>query len=243
MKLSKTFVDDIRELVLSARATVSRGVDIVQVHTNFTIGRRIVEQEQAGRSRANYGEAVIKELAERLTAEFGKGFSKRNLDYMRRFYLEYVSRQIQIVQPSVAQLGAPPQDWSVPSQFPIVQSLIAQSGADNGQQTRPFTLSWTHYLFLLGVKSADERSFYEIEATAQNWTVRELKRQFNSSLYERLALSRDKDGIRKLAKEGQLVAQPQDILKEPLVLEFLGLDERRRNCNKNSSSGPASKPD
>ena len=79
---------------------------------------------------------------------------------------------------------------------------------------------------LLGVKNPDERSFYEIEATAQDWPVRELKRQFDSSLYERLALSRDKDGIRRLSREGQLVARPQDILKEPLVLEFLGLDER-----------------
>jgi predicted nuclease of restriction endonuclease-like (RecB) superfamily len=91
---------------------------------------------------------------------------------------------------------------------------------------RPFTLSWTHYVFLLGVKDPNERSFYEIEATEQNWTVRHLKRQFDSGLYERLALSRDKEGIRRLAREGQTVAQASDLLKEPLVLEFLGLDER-----------------
>jgi predicted nuclease of restriction endonuclease-like (RecB) superfamily len=106
------------------------------------------------------------------------------------------------------------------------QKSQSPTGQFQTAQSRPFTLSWTHYIFLLGVKNPDERSFYEIEATAQDWTVRELKRQFDSSLYERLALSRDKDGIRKLAKEGQLVAKPQDILKEPLVLEFLGLDER-----------------
>jgi predicted nuclease of restriction endonuclease-like (RecB) superfamily len=93
---------------------------------------------------------------------------------------------------------------------------------------RPFTLSWTHYVFLLRVKDPNERSFYEIEATAQNWTVRELRRQFDAGLYERLALSRDKDGIRRLAREGQTVAQASDLLKEPLVLEFLGLDERTR---------------
>jgi predicted nuclease of restriction endonuclease-like (RecB) superfamily len=94
--------------------------------------------------------------------------------------------------------------------------------------SRSFTLSWTHYVFLLGVKNPDERSFYEIEAGEQNWTVRELKRQFDSGLYERLALSRDKEGIRRLAREGQTVGQARDLLKEPLVLEFLGLDERSR---------------
>jgi predicted nuclease of restriction endonuclease-like (RecB) superfamily len=93
---------------------------------------------------------------------------------------------------------------------------------------RPFALSWSHYVFLLGAKNADERSFYEIEATNQNWTVRELKRQFNSGLYERLALSRDKEGIRRLAQEGQIVAKASDLFEEPLVLEFLGLDERSR---------------
>jgi predicted nuclease of restriction endonuclease-like (RecB) superfamily len=81
---------------------------------------------------------------------------------------------------------------------------------------------------LLGIKKADERNFYEIEATSQNWTLRELKRQFDSGLYERLALRRDKDGIRQLAREGQIVSQPQDLLKEPLVLEFLGLSEQAR---------------
>ena len=94
------------------------------------------------------------------------------------------------------------------------------------QSLRPFALSWSHYVFLLGVKNPDERSFYEIEATEQNWTVRELKRQFNTSLYERLALSRDKAGIHKLAKKGQLIEKSEDLLKEPLVLEFLGLDEK-----------------
>ena len=96
---------------------------------------------------------------------------------------------------------------------------------DDQSPPRPFSLSWSHYVFLLGIKNLEERSFYEIEASNQNWTVRELKRQFDSSLYERLALSRDKKGIRKLAQEGQVIAQPADLLKEPFVLEFLGLEE------------------
>ena len=91
-----------------------------------------------------------------------------------------------------------------------------------------FTLSWSHYVCLLGIKNPEERSFYEIEATNQNWAVRELERQFDSSLYERLALSRDKAGIRKLAQKGQIVTQPKDLLKQPLVLEFLGIDEQTR---------------
>jgi predicted nuclease of restriction endonuclease-like (RecB) superfamily len=95
-------------------------------------------------------------------------------------------------------------------------------------ESRPFSLSWSHYVFLLGIKKTDERSFYEIEATSQNWTLHELRRQFQSGLYERLALSRDHDGIRQLAKQGQIVNQPKDLLKEPLVLEFLGLSEQAR---------------
>ena len=97
-----------------------------------------------------------------------------------------------------------------------------------GAGKHPFTLSWSHYVFLLGVKKADERSFYEIESTQQNWTLRELRRQFQSGLYERLALSSDQDGIRKLAEQGQIVSQASDLLKEPLVLEFLGLSEQAR---------------
>ncbi len=93
---------------------------------------------------------------------------------------------------------------------------------------RPFSLSWSHYVFLLSIRNTEERNFYEIEATSQSWTLRELKRQFNSSLYERLALSRDKVGLRQLARDGQIVSQPKDLLKEPLVLEFLGLSEQPR---------------
>jgi len=212
MKLTKTFFDDICGFIHSARATVARGVDLVQVYTNFEIGRRIVQQEQAGKGRAAYGQEVIKQLAERLIAEFGRGYSTRSLELMRRFFLLYQERLPRIPQSLIAQLGAGTKP----------QSLIAEFSND---PLRPFCLSWTHYILLLGVKNPDERSFYEIESAAQDWTVRELKRQFDSSLYERLALSRDENGIRKLAKEGQIVADPADLLKEPLVLEFLGLHE------------------
>ena len=246
MKTKVAFFDGIRELIAGARTTVARGVDLVQVHTNFEIGRRIVQEELQGKDRAAYGEQVIRELADRLTGEFGRGFSLSNLKSMRQFYLQNQERIGQSVTgqsgtpsirqsvtgefnpPSIGQsltdqLDAPQKSQSVTGQLAILQTL---SGILGPPPLRPFTLSWTHYVFLLGVKDPNERSFYEIEATEQNWTVRHLKRQFDSGLYERLALSRDKEGIRRLAREGQTVAQPSDLLKEPLVLEFLGLDER-----------------
>ncbi|SPE31610.1 conserved hypothetical protein [Candidatus Sulfopaludibacter sp. SbA6] len=222
MKLKPAFFDGIRELIAGARATVARGVDLVQVHTNFEIGRRIVEEEQRGKNRAAYGEEVVKALAERLTAEFGRGFSRSNLMSMRQFYLQ---NQDRIGQSMIGQFNTGSKSQSAIGQLAIPQPLSGESGSP---PARPFTLSWTHYFFLLGVKNPNERSFYEIEASKQNWTVRELKRQFNSGFYERLALSRDKEGIRRLAREGQTVGQPADLLKEPLVLEFLGLDERSR---------------
>ena len=246
MKTKVAFFDGIRELIAGARTTVARGVDLVQVHTNFEIGRRIVQEELQGKDRAAYGEQVIRELADRLTGEFGRGFSLSNLKSMRQFYLQNQERIGQSVTgqsgtpsirqsvtgefnpPSIGQsltdqLDAPQKSQSVTGQLAILQTL---SGILGPPPLRPFTLSWTHYVFLLGVKDPNERSFYEIEATEQNWTVRHLKRQFDSGLYERLALSRDKEGIRRLAREGQTVAQASDLLKEPLVLEFLGLDER-----------------
>ncbi len=185
-------LSDIRELIFSSRRAAAQSVDLLQVLANFEIGRRIVVLEQQGAERAEYGKALLKELAADLTVEFGNGFSKRNLLYMRQFYVTYRSRQ-------------------------IAQTVSAQ-----------FTLSWSHYVFLMGIKDGAERDFYEIETTSQGWSLRELKRQFNSGLYERLALSRDKDGIRKLAAEGQIVSRPEDFLKDPYVLEFLGFDEKTR---------------
>jgi len=228
VKIAPDWIDGIRQLIAGARSTVARGVDLVQVHTNFEIGRRIVEEQQQGEDRAEYGKAIVRTLAERLTGEFGNGFSKSNLEYMRRFYLAYSDRVPEIAQTPSGQLGALTIPQTPAGQFgalPIRQSMTDELAF---AAARPFTLGWSHYVFLLGVKNPDERSFYEIEASGQNWTLRELKRQFDSGLYERLALSRDKEGIRKLAREGQTVAQADDLLKEPLVLEFLGLDERSR---------------
>lgn len=205
---------NIRELILSARKTVARGVDLVQVHTNFEIGRHIVEHEQQGEKRAEYGEKIIKKLSDRLVTEFGKGFSRRNLEIMRQFYLAYSDRQSPITQTVSAQF----------KHRKITQTKSALIKKNNYETI--FSLSWSHYVFMLGIKNPEERRFYEIESTNQNWTVRELRRQFNSSFYERLALSRNKKQVRKLSEKGHEITAPQDLLKEPLVLEFLGLDEK-----------------
>ena len=216
-----TLYERIRELVVAARQTAARGVDLVQVHTNFEIGHHIVEHEQQGETRAGYGKEVVQNLAERLTVEFGQGFSLSNLKLMRQFFVQFRDRADQIGLTASGQFKE--------TKSPTVSGQLPQSiQSPRPLDQRPFSLSWSHYVFLLGIKNPDERSFYEVEGTSQNWTLRELKRQFDSSLYERLALSRDKEGIRQLAQQGQLVSQPKDLFKEPLVLEFLGLGEQVR---------------
>ena len=222
-------IAEVRNLIQSARRGVASVVDTFQVMTNFEIGRRIVEHEQKGEKRAGYGKELLKGLSVRLTEEFGRGFSEDNLARMRAFYVTWNERVLEfprslrgnpdseILQtPSgkleVAQIGQKPSD-----QLPISAKPSRKS---------PFTLSWSHYVELLTVKDPDERSFYEIEATNSGWSLPELRRQKASALYHRLALSRDKAGVKRLAEKGQIITLPEDLLKEPYVLEFLGLDEK-----------------
>lgn len=202
-------VTEVRRIITSARHAAATTVNTLQVLTNFEIGRRIVEYEQKGQSRAGYGEELLKMLAARLTADFGEGFSARNLRSFRLFYQTYRERSPQIWQ-------------TVSAKSPTAENREPAVG----KSITPFTLSWSHYILLLSIKDSDERSFYEIEATSEHWSLRELKRQVASGFYERLALSRDKQGIKKLATDGQIVAKPEDILKEPYTLEFLGLAEK-----------------
>jgi len=206
-------VQEIRDLVQSARRAAVQNVNTLQVITNFEIGRRIVEYEQKGLRRAGYGERVLKELSHSLTEEIGRGFSTTNLKYMRLFYLEYHDSTPQIAQTRSAQLPA----------RTLTDTPISQTVSD--QFIPRFTLSWSHYVFLMNIDNRDERRFYEIESQENQWSLSELKRQFNSGIYERLALSRDKKGVKTLADKGQIIEKPQDLLKDPYVLEFLGLDE------------------
>jgi predicted nuclease of restriction endonuclease-like (RecB) superfamily len=222
---SNPLYDGIRNLVLSARQSAARGVDLLQVYTNYEIGRRIVEQEQQGADRAQYGRELLNELATRLTGDFGSGFSVSNLRYMRQFYLAYPGRIAPIRQTVSGEFPAFPNAQRLSA--PIHQTLSGELQTSAETTYKPFILSWSHYVFLIGLKP-EERDFYEIEAAQQGWTLRELRRQFDAGLYERLALSRDKQAIRDLARQGQHIAKPQDLLKDPYVLEFLGLEEKAR---------------
>ena len=177
----------IASILEESRKFVASTVNTAMVQTYFEIGRLIVEEEQHGNIRAEYGKETLKKLSEKLTANDGKGFSVTNLKQMRDFYLTYQIRQ------------------TVSDQF---------------------TLSYSHYLFLMRIDNPDERKFYEIEATSSNWSLRELKRQFDSALYERLSLSKDKEKVKLLAQQGQVIENPNDIVKDPYVLEFLGLPEK-----------------
>ncbi|WFN38006.1 PDDEXK nuclease domain-containing protein [Methanomicrobium antiquum] len=189
-------------------------MNTLQVITNFEIGRIIVENEQSGKIKAEYGKNTLIELSKNLTEEFGRGFSKSNLEYMRRFFIDYKNEFAGISQTLSGE--------SVYSKSPtaIAQTLSGQFILPN--------LSWSHYVFLMGIKNRDERSFYEIESGDNNWSLSELKRQFNSGLYERLVMSKDKTGVLELSQNGQIVQKPEDLIKDPFVLEFLGLDEKER---------------
>jgi len=206
-------VREIRELVQSARKAASQNINTLQVATNFEIGRRIIEYEQQGSKRAEYGKRILIELSHRLTEELGRGFSATNLEYMRRFYLDYYETVPQIPQTVSGKLPAKPK-----KETPIVQALPAQFA-------KTFTISWSHYIVLMNIDNRDERRFYEIESGQNQWSLSELRRQFDSGIYERLALSRDKEGVKDLAKKGNIIKKPEDVLRNPLVLEFLGLDE------------------
>lgn len=199
--IQRDFLKSVSEVLLRAQKSAKTAVNLSMVYAYFEIGRMIIEEEQHGENRAAYGAQILKELSAYLTGTFGKGYSAENLKLMRRFYSIYSHDQI---------------GETVFTQF---KNLPAVSTG------RKFFLSWSHYLKLMRIDNIDERHFYEIESVKNNWSLSELKRQYNSSLYERLALSTDKDKVYRLALEGQKVETPKDAVKDPYVLEFLGLKE------------------
>lgn len=195
----------IEALIAEARTKVASVVNTAMVYTYYEIRRYIVEDEQNGASRASYGKEVLENLSCKLTDKFGKDWSAANLRAMRQFYMVY-SKMLTTGQ----QIGNENANrWS--------------AKLTNQNITPEFKLSWTHYQILMRVENPQARSFYEIECYNQQWDKRYLQRQIGSSLYERLALSRDKDEIIRLAKEGQTIEKPSDIIKDPVVLEFMGL--------------------
>ena len=197
------------ELVEYARQIVAKQINLVQLMTFYSIGRWIVEVQQQGESRARYGSQVIKKLSEEMTKKFGKGFSEDTLKNARKLYLTYKGRISET-------------EFNL---FAIEKSETVFSLFENNV---PFSLSWSHYLQLMRIKDEGERNFYEIEAARGAWSIRTLQRQYNSSLYERIALSREKDDVLRLAMEGNVIEKPEDIIKQPTVLEFLGMEEKTK---------------
>lgn len=187
IEIYQKLVDSIGITIESARQKAIQAVNNELLRANWEIGKYIVEYEQHGNEKAEYGSSLLTTLSKDLKSRFGKGFSKSNIYLMRQFYLKYQ----------------------------IFQSVTGK-------------LTWTHYAELLGISDDFARGFYEKQAVNDNWSVRELKRQINSSLFERLALSHEKSGILKLSEKGQIVSEPKDVVKDPYILEFLQIPEEYR---------------
>ena len=187
MKLTNNNIyQEIKELLYSAKNRVYQTINTTMTQTYYQIGKRIVEEEQGGEIRAEYGKSLLKLLSVQLINEFGKGFSVDNLENMRRFYLAFQKSET---------------------------------------VSRKFELSWSHYIFLTRIENINERNFYEIESIENSWSLRELKRQFDSGLFERLKLSSDKQKVKELSLNGQVIQTAQDLIKDPYILEFVGLPE------------------
>jgi len=210
----------VQAILEQARVQVARSVNTEMVRAYWLIGREIFEEEQRGQARADYGEELMKHLSAQLQAVFGRGFNLTNLKYMRQFYLAYP----QLLD---HEIGHAVRDQSRDSDLTLPIRHAVRGESPEVGRFDP-NLSWTHYRLLTKVVSPDARSFYEIEAVKNHWSSRELERRINSLLFERLAKSRDKKGLMRLATRGQEVLTPQDVIKDPLVLEFLDLPESPR---------------
>jgi len=214
----------IREILESAKTTAARSVNTTQVVANWLVGREIVEEEQKGKARADYGESLIRNLSAQLQVDYGAGYSLANVKYFRKFYLEYPQLAggikvyaVRSLLPDHPASFAPAKGYALRDQLPAKKSWTPG-------QLHP-NLSWTHYRTLLRVDKPEARSFYEIEAIQNNWSARAMERQICSLLYERLALSRDKKGLMRLATKGHEIQKPADVFKDPVVMEVLGLPE------------------
>jgi len=219
---NKVIFQQVAELLQNARQQVLRTVNSTMTITYFEIGRIIVEEEQNGKDRAEYGKQLLKSLSKELTKKFGKGFSLRNLEQIRQFYMTYSKSesltrilQIQKTQSLTAEFKS--------QKAQTVSALFER--LDFQTLSSFFKLTFSHYIFLMRIDDEKERRFYKIESEKHNWSVRELKRQYDTALYTRLTLSRDKEGILKLSEKGQIIEKPKDLIKDPYILEFLGLPE------------------
>ena len=208
-----TLVSGISEILSEAKNNIATIVNTTMVVTNWHIGQYIVEYEQDGKKRAEYGTELLKRLSKDLTKKFGRGFSYRNLQLFKKFYQTFP-----IVQTASAQ--------SLSLEIENMQTASAQFSE---KAKASFSkLMWSHFVRLLSLKDEDERNFYIIETAENNWKERELDRQINSSLFERLVLSKDKKTVKELSEKGQQIQSEQDILKDPLVLEFLDIKQKEK---------------
>lgn len=229
---SKELLQNISALLENARKKVAVAVNQTMVLTYFEIGRMIVEDEQNGENRAEYGKALLKDLSSHLTERFGKGFSVENLDRMRFFYKTY-SEQISstLLTNSQNQISSTPYNNLEKGQKLSEILKISKIPSIN------FNLSWSHYLKLMRMKDVNERKFYEIESFKNNWSLRELQRQYDSALYTRLSLSKNKEENIQLSEKGQIFEKPKDLIKDPYILEFLGLKEQSNYSENDLETG------
>lgn len=198
----------IASIIEQARGNVARTINTAMVQAYWHIGRELVETEQGGESRASYGEGLLKRLSERLVRQFGNGFGLSNLKQIRKFYLVF---------PNGSTIGQ------------TASNLLQKGQTASGllpSAAFAQTLSWSHYVVLTRIANDQARSFYEIEAAREAWSVRELERQIGALLFERLTKNKNPDEVRTLAQAGQSVVKPGDVIKDPFVLEFLDLQER-----------------
>ena len=218
-------VDVIGVLLEEARRASARTVNVIMTTTYWEIGRRIVEYEQQGSARAEYGEALLKRLAVDLTSRHGRGFGWRNLFQMRAFYLTYPPAKLQTM--SAISEGATSASPIAPGARRKLQTASAESEPATVRLAARFPLPWSAYVRLLAVRNENARVFYETEALRAGWSVRQLDRQIQSQFYERTALSRNKAAM---LRKGEIprpedAVAPEEEVKDPYVLEFLGLED------------------
>lgn len=228
-QLSDRHEDDlfqrVAEIIDAARGRIARSVNTAMVHAYWLIGREVFEVEQQGKERAGYGEGLVKRLAARLTKQFGRGFNETSIKRMRQFYLAFPQGSALPPELGGLEKGAAPRSLSSGVEAPAAKGAALRHLSTAGGLFPPH-LSWTHYRVLLTIENSTARAFYEIEAARENWSTRELERQVASLLFDRLAKSLDKERVLALAREGQRVETARDVIKDPMVLEFLGLEER-----------------
>jgi predicted nuclease of restriction endonuclease-like (RecB) superfamily len=196
-KISDDLFHQAVDLIETAKKNIVKNINNNIVHTYFRIGKMIVEEEQNGELRAEYGTQLMKNLSVKLQNRYKTGYSQRNIEQMRQFYIAFTK----------------------------TQTVSAELTYTKNIKNIEFQLGWSHYLLLMRIQDPDERKFYEIESITNGWGVRELKRQFDSALYQRLILSKDKESLRQLATHGQIIETSDDIIKEPYILEFTGFPE------------------